>query len=143
MNDQAVLFAVSKLLKPKFDPTTGATVVKGQVVVDVDAVISKSPDELYAPTVHIPYLKVFAEFAKLSGITRNVALKNFRTAMVNSLTNGTDAEAELDNLVDELDKFENIVKEEVINQLPKQTRKGKVSVKGSAEIASVSLAEAV
>jgi len=134
MDDQMVLFAVSKLLKTKFEPTNGSTKVTGTVTIDVDAIINKSNDELYAPTIHIPYIRVIAEFVKLSGITRNIALKNFKEAMTISLNDDVDASEELDNMVSELDKFEEIVRSEVIDKLPKQIRKGKVSVKGDISL---------
>lgn len=143
MND-ILTFAVGKLLKSKFEPTVGSTKVKGQVVVDVDAVINKAADELYVPSVHIPYLKVFANFAKISGITRDAALKNFKKAMIESLTNEKNAGEELENLVPDLEKFEEIISKEVLEKLPKQVRKGKVSVKGSVTVADpLPVAEAV
>lgn len=129
MND-ALIFAASKLLKSKYEPRVGETRVQGQIVLDVDAVISKQADELYTPTMHIPYLKVFANFAKISGITREKALSNFREAMIASLNNDTEASAELEQLVPQLEEFETMIKEEVLQNLPKQLRKGKVSVKG-------------
>jgi len=133
MND-ALLFAVQKLVKSKFTPAVGKTKVAGTVTVNVDAEISKLPDELYAPSVHIPYLKVFANFAKISGITRDKAIQNFKVAMQNSLENDTDAGEELDGLVSDLEKFESLIQTEVIDKLPKQLRAGRTSVKGKLEL---------
>ena len=132
--NEAILFAVQKLVKSKFSAPVGKTKVSGTVTVDVDAEITKSPDELYAPSVHIPYLKVFANFAKISGITRDKAIQNFKLAMQNSLNNNTDAGEELEGFVSDLEKFETLIQKEVIDQLPKQLRAGKTAVKGKINV---------
>jgi len=115
---------------------TGTHQVKEKILIEVDAVVKKFPDETYTPTVSIPLKSVMAILLHLCGFQRERASEILVKAMTMAINNQLDANEEIQSLLKDIDSCMARV-EEVTSSLPPKTRTGKTTVNiNSANISS-------
>jgi hypothetical protein len=124
----------------KIDKEVRNAVSTGKYAVDswvhVQGTVSVGADYDTAPTVSLPVLEILALFVARAGITREASMKLLREVAGEAIaaTGGAAGSivAEVEAVKDALE----VVKRQVIDTLPRQTRKGPVKV-------SVTLTEGV
>ena len=133
-NMQAVAnaLAVTKI-KDTWIPDPRAMIVPGKYRVDVavriNGTINVGEDYDTAPTVSIPLKETLALFIAYSGITRQAAITALRRAMVDSIAESGCGQGALSAALPVVDETMATVQNEIINQLPRQPRKGSVTTK--------------
>jgi hypothetical protein len=137
--NHAVLLGLSKLIekeaklaRPNVD--AGEYEIDTTVHLRVFGTLDVAEDEEYAPTVKIPWKITLALFLRYAGVTRERAMESLVQAMQESLKTGANA-AELVAAMADLEEAEALV-QAGLDELPKETRAGKVSVK-ELEVAEV------
>lgn len=137
--NHAVLLGLSKLIekeaklaRPDVEP--GEYEIDTTVHLRVFGTLDVGGDEEYTPTVKFPWKTVLALCLRYAGVTREHAMASLVQAMQESLKTGADA-AELVSALADLEEAEAIV-QAGLDELPKATRVGKVSV-AELEVAEV------
>jgi hypothetical protein len=137
--NHAVLLGLSKLIekeaklaRPHVD--AGEYDIDTIVHLHVSGTLDVGEDEQYTPTAKIPWKATMALFLRYAGVTREHAMASLVLAMQEALK--TDAKAaELVAALADLDEAEALV-QAGLDDLPKESRAGKVSVK-ELEVAEV------
>jgi hypothetical protein len=103
--------------------------VMDECTLNVEGKVNVFPDEEYTPTASIPMKAAFALFVRYSGVTGKNAMNALVRAMKESVALGADARTEAVQELADLDRaWETVLAG--LEELPKQPRKGKVTVKG-------------
>jgi hypothetical protein len=123
----------AKLARPDVEP--GEYDLDTVVHLHVSGTLDVAEDELYTPTVKIPWKAVMALFLRYAGCTREHAMASLVLAMQAALKTG-DSAAELVSALADVEEAEALV-QAGLAALPVQPRAGKVSVK-ELEVAEVS-----
>jgi hypothetical protein len=99
------------------------------LTVRVTGTVEKKDDEFAAPTVSIPLIRTLALFWEKSGITRDHALRMLREAITEAMLDGVKEDAKIESHIKDVDAAIKAVRNDLINQLPKMRRTGKVITK--------------
>ena len=99
------------------------------LTVRVSGTIEKKDDEFAAPTVSIPLIPTIALFWEKCGITRDHALRMLREAITEAMLDGVKEDANIESHIKDVDAAIKAVRNDLINQLPKMRRTGKVITK--------------
>jgi hypothetical protein len=137
--DALILTALGKALekdakKVRGELTPGDHTVEGTVTLDYTGTVNILEDETYTPTIAIPFKTVLALFVRYAGVTREAAMEGLVKAMTEALeteklTGKKKKEAvEAIRELADLDEAEEKVRAG-LDELPKGTRNGKVTVK--------------
>ena len=131
--DKETLLGLAKLLE-KEAKLARPSVVAGKHAIDeivhvrISGTLSVGADTEAPPTHKIPWTTVFALFLRHAGVTRETAMSKLVLAMTEALETGADA-AEGVAALAPLEAAEALV-QAGLDQLPKETRRGAVSVRG-------------
>jgi hypothetical protein len=102
------------------------------LTVRISGTVEKKDDEFAAPTVSIPLIPTLALFWEKSGITRDHALRMLREAITEAMLDGVKEDANIESHIKDVGAAIKAVRNELINQLPKMRRTGKVITKDLA-----------
>jgi len=98
----------------------------------ISGTLTVGENEEYIPTVHIPLIATMAFFIRRCGITRAFALESLREAMTEALeTEKKGAETIAPEIAKDIEDIKEMLTQvtEMLGQLPKQERQGKVTTK--------------
>ena len=95
--------------------------LKGSVV--------KHGDQMIAPTVSIPLVTTLALFLENAGLNRDVPLELLREALTEAIDDGLDDNQQIRKRIEDVESAINAVKRDLIDELPKIPRTGKVVTK--------------
>jgi len=99
------------------------------VTVRVSGTVEKQNDQLVAPTTSIPLLLTIALLFQKSGATRENNLRILREAITEAMQEGTDKDENIKSYIKDCEAAVQCVKEQLISQLPKVKRSGRVVTK--------------
>jgi hypothetical protein len=99
------------------------------VVVHVRGSVEKFDDQLVAPTVSIPLVTTLALFWEKAGIARDEAMRLLREAILDAMQDGVNEDQHIKQRIDDVAAAMEAIKTELIGQLPKMARSGKVVTK--------------
>jgi len=136
----SILHILAKSIKTELVKRDRLAVGKYNVMevcnLQVEGTVNVFADEQYTPTTSIPMKTAFALFIKYSGVTGPAAMN----ALVKAMTEAAEIErsdsADKKTTLDALNELADLTaaSEKVqkgLSKLPKETRKGKVTVKGT------------
>jgi hypothetical protein len=99
------------------------------LTVRISGTVEKKDDEFAAPTVSIPLIPTLALFWEKCGITRDHALRMLREAITEAMLDGVKEDAKIESHIKDVDAAIKAVRNDLINQLPKMRRTGKLITK--------------
>jgi hypothetical protein len=99
------------------------------LTVRISGTVEKKDDEFAAPTVSIPLIPTLALFWEKCGITRDHALRMLREAITEAMLDGVKEDAHIESRIKDVDAAIKAVRNDLLNQLPKMRRSGKVITK--------------
>ena len=99
------------------------------LTVRITGTVEKKDDEFAAPTVSIPLIPTLALFWEKCGITRDHALRMLREAITEAMLDGVKEDAKIESHIKDVDAAIKAVRNDLINQLPKMRRTGKLITK--------------
>jgi hypothetical protein len=115
-----------------------------EFVVRVQGSVEKFDDQLVTPTVSIPLISVLALFWEKCGLARDEALSLLREALTEAMEKGVNENGHIKSRIDDVNTAITAVRKELIDQLPKMQRAGKVVTKElEVTITPVSILEEV
>ena len=130
MTDEIIKGLIAKAWKDEsIDLEPGQYYCDELLTVRVSGTVEKKDDEFAAPTVSIPLVSTLALFWEKSGITRDHALRMLREAITEAMLDGVKEDANIESHVKDVDAAIKAVRTDLINQLPKMRRTGKVITK--------------
>lgn len=97
-----------------------------EFVVRVRGSVVKHADQMIAPTVSIPLVTTLALFWEKAGINQDVALDLLREALTEAMDDGLDDNHVIKQRIEQVETAIKAVKNDLIAQLPKIPRTGKV-----------------
>lgn len=99
------------------------------LTVRVSGFVEKKDDDFAAPTVSIPLIPTLALFWEKCGITRDHAIRMLREAITEAMLNDVKEDDRIQSHIKDVDAAIKAVRTELIAQLPKMRRSGKVITK--------------
>ena len=99
------------------------------LTVRVTGAVEKKDDEFAAPTVSIPLIPTLALFWEKCGITRDHALRMLREAITEAMLDELKEDDHIQSHIKDVEAAIKAVRTDLINQLPKMQRSGKVITK--------------
>ena len=130
MND-LINYVIAKKLASKIKLTKGQYDVKGKVLLEVDAVVTKGEDESYTPTAELPIKEILAAIVRKYKIKQDELEELIVEAYRTSVNNDSSLKEELDYTEHTLAKVN-----KVLGKLPEKTREGKTTINGIVRIIS-------
>ena len=124
MNAQALLAKHWK--NDELNLSEGRHQINEEFVVRVRGSVVKHADQMIAPTVSIPLVTTLALFWEKAGINQDVALDLLREALTEAMDDGLDDNHVIKNRIEQVETAIKAVKNDLIAQLPKIPRTGKV-----------------
>lgn len=100
-----------------------------EFIVYVSGTVEKHDDQQITPTVSIPLISVLALFWEKSGIAREEAMTLLREAITEAMADGVNEDRHIKRRIDDVNAAITAVRKDLINQLPKMKRAGKVVTK--------------
>jgi hypothetical protein len=132
MNDNLKGLIAKAWKDETLDLETGRYYCDEVLTVRVTGTVEKKDDEFAAPTVSIPLIATIALFWEKCGITRDHALRMLREAITEAMLDGVKEDAKIESHIKDVDAAIKAVRNDLINQLPKMRRTGKVITKDLA-----------
>lgn len=109
--------------------------------VRIKGIVEKQDDQMIAPTVSIPMITALALFWEKAGIEKEAALKLLRDALTEAMDEGKNEDAKIKARIDDVTAAITAVRKELIDQLPKMPRAGRVLTKDLMVTIMPSIAE--
>jgi hypothetical protein len=130
MTDEIVKGLLAKCWKDEpIDLEPGRYFCAEVLTVRVSGVVEKKDDEFVAPTVSIPLIPTLALFWEKCGVTREHALRMLREAITEAMLDAVKEDDQIQSRIKDVDAAIKAVRSELINQLPKMRRSGKLITK--------------
>lgn len=128
--------------KEKADFGVGRHEIDEVLVVRVRGSIEKHTDQLVSPTVSIPLVSTLALFWSKAGLNRDEALSLLREAITEAMDDKVNEDAAIQQRIDDVQEAISAVRSELIDQLPKMKRSGRLVTKDlDIAVTSVGFAE--
>jgi hypothetical protein len=102
------------------------------LTVRVTGTVEKKDDDFASPTVSIPLIPTLALFWEKCGIARDHALRMLKEAITEAMLDGVKEDDHIQSHIKDVDAAIKAVRTDLINQLPKMRRSGKVITKDLA-----------
>ena len=99
------------------------------VTVRVSGTVEKQNDQYISPTTSIPLLLTIALLFRKSGATRENNLRSLRDALRLAMQEGADKDEQIKSYIKDCEATVQAVKAQLISQLPKVKRSGRVITK--------------
>ncbi len=133
MNDENIRGLIAKAWKDEtIDLEPGRYFCDEVLTVRVTGTVEKKDDDFAAPTVSIPLIPTLALFWEKCGITREHALRMLRESITEAMLDGVKEDDHIQSHIKDVDAAIKAVRTDLINQLPKMRRSGKVITKDLA-----------
>ncbi len=131
-------------VKEKADFSVGRHDIDEVLVVRVRGSIEKHTDQLVSPTVSIPLVSTLALFWSKAGLNRDEALSLLREAITEAMDDRVNEDAAIQKRIDDVQEAISAVRSELIDQLPKMKRAGRLVTKDlDIAVTSVGFAEEI
>ncbi len=115
--------------KEKADFGVGRHEIDEVLVVRVRGSVEKHTDQMVSPTVSIPLVSTLALFWDKAGLNRDEALSLLREAITEAMDDKVNEDAAIQKRIDDVQEAISAVRSELIDQLPKMTRSGRLVTK--------------
>lgn len=115
--------------KEKADFGVGRHEIDEVLVVRVRGSVEKHTDQLVSPTVSIPLVSTLALFWSKAGLNRDEALSLLREAITEAMDDKVNEDAAIQKRIDDVQEAISAVRSELIDQLPKMKRSGRLVTK--------------
>jgi hypothetical protein len=129
MNDNLKGLIVKAWKDEALDLEPGRYYCDELLTVRISGTVEKKDDEFAAPTLSIPLVATLALFWEKCGITRDHALRMLREAITEAMLDGVKEDDHIQSHIKDVDAAIKAVRNDLINQLPKMRRTGKVITK--------------
>ena len=110
------------------DLAPGRHRIDEEFVVRLTGVVEKLDDELALPTVSIPLIPTLALFWEKCGIVRDRALAMLRDSLQEAMTEKVKEDRAIQARIKDVDQAVKAIRQELIAELPKLHREGKVLI---------------
>ena len=100
-----------------------------EFVIRVQGSVEKHDAQLVTPTVSIPLVTTLALFWEKAGIGRDEAMTLLREAITEAMDSGVNEDRHIKNRIADVQKAISAVRKDLIDQLPKMQRSGRVVTK--------------
>ena len=100
-----------------------------EFVIRVQGSVEKFDSQLVSPTVSIPLVTTLALFWEKCGLARDEAVAILREAVTEAMEEGVNEDSHIKNRIEDVNAAIGAVRKELIDQLPKMSRSGKVITK--------------
>ncbi len=124
MNAQALLAKHWK--NEKLNLSEGRHHIDDEFIVRIRGSVVKHQDQMIAPTVSIPLVTTLALFWEKAGINQDVALDLLREAITEAMDDDVDDNYVIKQRIEQVETAIKAVKNDLIAQLPKIPRTGKI-----------------
>jgi hypothetical protein len=111
------------------DLGVGTHFIDEEIVVRISGTVEKFDDQLVAPTVSIPLIPTIALFWEKAGIARDEAMSLLREAIAEAMKDGVHENHRIKAQIDDVTKAIEAVRNDLIAQLPKTRRSGRINTK--------------
>jgi hypothetical protein len=129
MTDDTIKSLLAKTWKNEAaDLAPGKHFIDEEFVVRVNGTVTKKEDDFAAPTVSIPLIAVLALFWEKCGVTRDAALAMLRDALREAMNADVKEDQQIKERIKDVEKAVKAIKQEIIADLPKMRRAGKLLV---------------
>ena len=115
--------------KEKADFGVGRHEIDEVLVVRVRGSVEKMSDQLISPTVSIPLVSTLALFWDKAGLNRDEALSLLREAITEAMDDKVNEDKAIQKRIDDVQEAISAVRSELIDQLPKMKRSGRLVTK--------------
>jgi hypothetical protein len=133
MTDEIIKGLIAKAWKDEtIDLEPGRYYCDEVLTVRVNGTVEKKDDEFAAPTVSIPLIPTLALFWEKCGITRDHALRMLKEAITEAMLDNVKEDDHIQSHIKDVEAAIKAVRTELIAQLPKMQRSGKVMTKDLA-----------
>ena len=116
--------------KETADLAPGTHYIDETLTVRISGTVEKLDDEFAAPTVSIPLIPALALFWEKAGIARDEALAMLRDALHDAMAKDIKEDADIKARMDDVGEAIKAIRGELIADLPKMRRDGKVLIDG-------------
>jgi len=100
------------------------------ITIHVTGSVERKIDQLVLPTVSIPLIPTLAFFLERCHFHRDMAITILREAIVEALSENKSMDQQIEARMDDIQKSIESIKNDLLAELPKQKRKGRVLTKG-------------
>ena len=133
MTDENIKGLLAKAWKDEtIDLEPGRYYFDEVLTVRVTGTVEKKDDDFASPTVSIPLIPTLALFWEKCGVTREHALRMLRESITEAMLDGVKEDDYIQSHIKDVDAAIKAVRTDLINQLPKMQRSGKVITKDLA-----------
>ena len=115
--------------KENADFNVGRHEIDEVFVVRMRGSVEKMSDQLISPTVSIPLVSTLALFWDKAGLNRDEALSLLREAITEAMDDKVNEDAAIQQRIDDVQEAISAVRSELIDQLPKMKRAGRLVTK--------------
>ena len=112
--------------KESLELTEGRHYFDDVLVVRLSGTVEKSPDQMINSTVSIPLIPTMALLLEKCGVNKDESLSMLREAITEAMTERVKEDAHIQKCIDDVQSAIKSVKKDLISQLPKMHRSGKV-----------------
>lgn len=116
--------------KETADLAIGTHYIDETLTVRISGTVEKLDDEFAAPTVSIPLIPALAYFADKLGLDRAEAIATLREALHEAMTANVKEDGHIKDRIGDVADAVKAIRQELIADLPKMRRDGKVLVDG-------------
>lgn len=111
------------------DLDVGTHFIDEEIVVHICGTVEKFEDQMVAPTVSIPLIPTIALFWERAGIARDEAMNLLREAITEAMEDGVLENHRIKAQIDDVTTAIEAVRDDLIAQLPKMRRSGRINTK--------------
>lgn len=115
--------------KESADFAVGRHDIDEVLVVRVRGSVERHADQLVSPTVSIPLVSTLALFWEKSGLNRDEALSLLKEAITEAMDDKVNEDAAIQQRIDDVQDAISAIRNDLINQLPKMKRSGRLDTK--------------
>jgi hypothetical protein len=129
MNENAKALLAKCWKNEKLSLETGTHMIDEIVSFRISGAVEKKEDQFVAPTVSIPWVAAVGLLLEKIGVSSDDAVESLGEAIEEAMTEGKDTERNIQNRMDDVEKAITLVREKLLQQLPKKKRAGSVITK--------------
>ena len=130
MTDENIKGLLAKAWKDEaIDLEPGRYYCDEVLTIRVSGTVEKKDVEFAAPTVSIPLIPTIALFWEKCGLSRDEAMLLLKEAITAAMLDGEKEDANIKSHIEDVEAAIKAVRNDLINQLPKMRRSGKVITK--------------
>jgi hypothetical protein len=128
-NTKALLAKAWKNEKLSLPPGTHH-IDRTTVTFRISGTVEKKADQYVAPTVSIPWVAAIGLLLEKIGVSSDDAVESLREAIEEAMEQGTNTERNIQDRMGDVESAITMVRENLLEQLPKKRRAGSLITKG-------------